>query len=303
MPTYPIPAYPENVPEINGRKVELSIYVKDPRNIARDFAQLYSAYTFTGRLLPNSGEVTGGGVKYHPNDPEINANIEPVEEVAPSAELPEYGGRTTAPKFAEVSTWGHKLILDRKTLLRNDVRLYNQLMRGAVMSLDRRFRIQALNAVTARLNEDERFIVAENSWSDFTVEGSAPTLTKDRPEADIDAALSVFDEDDQGQTPNLFIVNPTDWLKFTHGYGRKYALELLKSYDLELIKNRGWPAGKVLLAAEGQLGGTYWEEGTGPTIDSWENKNLRRAQQIDMEGSPAHVVDNTPGGIEIRGIA
>lgn len=298
MPTNPIPVYSEPVPKVNGRNIELSIYLKDVRNIARDFAQLYSAYTFTGRLLPNSGEVSGGGLKYNPNDPDINANIEPVEEVAPSAELPEYGGRTGVPKFAEVHTWGHKLVFDRKALIRNDVRLYNQRMRGAVMSLDRRFRIQALKEVTDRLQEDGRFIVAENDWADFTVEGSAPTLTKDRPEADIDAALSVFDEDDQGQTPNLFIANPTMWLKFTHGYGRKYAKDLLQSYDLEPVINRGWPDGKVLLAAEGQLGGTYWEEANGPMVDTTEGP--RRSRIVEMEGSPAYAVDNTPAAIEIR---
>jgi hypothetical protein len=299
MPNYPIPVFPEATPTVDGRNITLSTYAANPTVIARDFAQLYTAYTFTGRLLPDSGSVSGGALKYFPNDPEVAAGIEPVEEVAPGAELPEYGGTAPTPKFAEVGTWGHKIILPNQSFKRNDVRLYNRLMRGAVMSLDRRFRIQALSAVTSRINEDERYIVAENSWSDFTVEGSAPTLTKDRPEADIDAAMSVYDEDDQGQKPNLIVFNPTDWLKFTQGYGRTRAKEVLDAYGLEPIINRAWPVGKALLAVEGQLGGTYWESPL--TVDTWDNKNIR-SRQIDMEGSPAYAVDNTPAGLEIRGI-
>jgi hypothetical protein len=56
----------------------------------------------------------------------------------------------------------------------------------------------------------------------------------------------------------------------------------------------------MLLAVEGQLGGQYWAEDL--TVDPWENKNIR-SNQIDMEGEPAYVVDNTPAAVEIRAIS
>lgn len=300
MPNFPIPIFPEPVPTVDGRNIVLSSYASNVTVVARDFAQLYTAYTFTGRLMPNAGELVGGGAKYYPNDPEVAAGIEEVEEVAPGGELPEYGGTAPTPKFAEVNTWGHKIVIPRQSLKRNDVRLYNRLMRGATMSLDRKFRVQALSTVTARLQEDGRYITTSDTWNDFTVEGAAITPTRNRPEGAIDAALSVFDEDDQGQKPNLAIFNTADWLLFVQGYGRKRAMDVLGAYGLEPIVNRAWPAHKLLLAVEGQLGGTYWESPL--TIDTWDNKAIR-SQQIDMEGSPAYVVDNTPAAIEIRGIS
>lgn len=296
----PTPLFPEPAASVNGRNVTLSVYVNQPREVARDFAQLYSAYSFLGRLLPDSGATSGGAVKYYPNDPDVNAGIEEVEEVAPGAELPEYGGKVGAPQVAEVNTWGHKIIIPKQSLKRNDVRLYNRLVRGATMSLDRKFRKQALAVISARLNQDNRYITAAADWSSFTVETATPTAPKLRPEGAIDAALSVFDADDQGQRPTLLIMNPADWLLFVQGYGRKRAMDVLAAYGLEPVSNSAQPAHKALLAVEGQLGGTYWEEPL--TVDPWENKQIR-SQQIDLEGSPAFAVDNTPAGLEIRGIS
>jgi hypothetical protein len=298
--TTPTPLFPEPAPTVNGRNYSLSIYVQQPTVIARDFAQLYSAYAFTGRLLPDSGALVGGAAKYYPNDPDVNAGLEEVEEVAPGAELPEYGGKVGAPKIAEVSTWGHKLVIPRQSLKRNDVRLYNRLVRGATASLDRKFRKLALAVISARLQEDNRFITAAADWSTFTVETATPTAPKLRPEGALDAAMAVFESDDQGQKPNLLVMNPADWLLFVQGYGRKRAMDVLSAYDLEPISNSAQPAHKALLAVEGQLGGTYWEDPL--SIDTWDNKSIR-SQQIDLEGSPAYVVDNTPGALEIRGIS
>lgn len=274
--------------------------MQDPRVVARDFAQLYTAFSFLGRLLPDSGATTGGAIKYYPNDPDVNAGIEEVEEVAPGAELPEYGGKVGAPKIAEVSTWGHKIVIPRQSLKRNDIRLYNRLVRGATQSLDRKFRKLALAVISARLQEDGQFITAAANWTSFTVEGASPTAARLRPEGAIDAGLAVFEADDQGQKPTLLIMNPSDWLLFVQGYGRKRAMDVLSAYGLEPISNPAQPATKALLAAEGQLGGTYWEDPL--TVDTWDNKPIR-SQQIDLEGSPAFVVDNTPAAVEIRGIS
>ena len=97
--------YPLGAPTINGSKLTIEMYLKQPTRVARDFAEL-AKERFIGDFIFSSGDAQGGAVLYDVVDEnDLYAEGDP-QEIAPGDEFPMTEVGEKAPQLAKVSKRG-----------------------------------------------------------------------------------------------------------------------------------------------------------------------------------------------------
>jgi hypothetical protein len=267
--TSPLPSSPAQVNQSSG-DITLPLLLANPTRIQRDIAAVATANYWADRLLPNGGGVSGGGVIFDIAAPGDSYSSRDPETIAPASEFPIVNAAEPIPGTAKVAKWGSKIKVPDEKRDRNDMRWMTREERRQANSLVRQLHRAAISTVDAAVTAFSRTDTWTTAFGSVVVTGDSPTLIKNRPAADVQAAQAVADAGDYEVTYDTLLVNTLDYAALMSIYPEF-------GIDQGIFPGVDGPTGTVIptnliaqgtsyLVASNEAGETRWEKPLGTVV-------------------------------------
>jgi len=292
--------YPLGPPVVSGTTVTVDIALNQPTRITSMIMDLTLQRFIIDRIFTSAGGITGGAVVYD----EVAANElyldRDVHRVGAGDEFPLVTGVRRAPKVAEPEKWGGKFFMTKEARKRNDVSQFTMRTRQLGNTVVRKLNQRAIAILDASITASGQTVVGNNWGAVITAGGSASNASA-YPAFDFMNIQTLADNQELGVVIDLWLLNPTNWLRLGTIYGAGLN-DVLASAGISVFVSPRVPVGIAYAIASGMLGEFRVEFPLATETADEGAPTLRQRTWVQTSVSPAMYVTNPFSVFKVTGL-
>jgi hypothetical protein len=244
--------YPLGPPVVSGTTVTVDIALNQPTRITSMIMDLTLQRFIIDRVFTSAGGITGGAVVYD----QVAANElyldRDVHRVAPGEEFPLVTGVRRAPAVATPEKWGGKFFMTREARKRNDVSQFTMRTRQLGNTITRKLNQRSIEILEASITASGQTVVG-NNWGNVVTAGASASNSSVYPAYDFMNIQTQADNQELGVVIDLWLLNPTNWLRLGTIYG-PYLTDVLTNAGITVYVSPRVPVGTAYAIASGMVG-------------------------------------------------